>query len=156
MVALLFGALISPTDSVSVLALFKKAGVPEYLRTLVESESLFNDATGVVLFTILLEAAAKGNGLSLPFAVWNSIVVSGAVCSLALDWAVLRFSFLASLKIISWKIPCVWSWPMVLSGRRKFFTIRAPLLPLQPACYSAINGSMDINIHFKDLQIKLV
>jgi CPA1 family monovalent cation:H+ antiporter len=76
-VALLFGALISPTDPVSVLALFKKAGVPEDLRILVEGESLFNDATGVVLFTILLEAAAKGNGLSLPFALWDFVVVSG-------------------------------------------------------------------------------
>lgn len=76
MVALLFGALISPTDPVSVLALFKQANVPDDLRTLVEGESLFNDATGVVLFTILLEAAIGGHGLSVGAAAFEFIKVS--------------------------------------------------------------------------------
>lgn len=64
LVAMLFGALISPTDPVSVLALFSDAKAPEDLRTLIEGESLFNDATGVVLFTILLAAIIQGEGLS--------------------------------------------------------------------------------------------
>lgn len=76
MVALLFGALISPTDPVSVLALFRTAGAPEDLKTLVEGESLFNDATGVVLFTILLDAAAAGHDLSVPGAVAEFVKVS--------------------------------------------------------------------------------
>jgi CPA1 family monovalent cation:H+ antiporter len=41
--ALLFGALISPTDTVSVLAIMKKIKAPERLRTILEAESLFND-----------------------------------------------------------------------------------------------------------------
>jgi CPA1 family monovalent cation:H+ antiporter len=76
LVAMLFGALISPTDPVSVLALFRQAKAPEDLRTLVEGESLFNDATGVVLFTILLEAAMHGGGLSLPNAALEFAKVS--------------------------------------------------------------------------------
>ncbi|MCK4340188.1 MAG: sodium:proton antiporter [Phycisphaerae bacterium] len=76
MVALLFGALISPTDPVSVLALFKQARAPEDLRTLVEGESLFNDATGVVLFTILLEAVVNGTGLSPGSAAFVFVKVS--------------------------------------------------------------------------------
>jgi CPA1 family monovalent cation:H+ antiporter len=93
--ALLFGALISPTDPVSVLALFRMSRAPEDLRVLVEGESLFNDATGVVLFTILLEAAMTGGELSVGAAAFEFIKVStgglvlGGVLGLA-AFAVLR------------------------------------------------------------------
>ncbi len=52
--ALLYGAMISATDPVSVLALFKKLGAPKRLNTIVEGESLFNDGTAVVVFKIIL------------------------------------------------------------------------------------------------------
>jgi len=52
--ALLFGALISATDPVAVVALFKDLGAPSRLGTLVEGESLCNDGTAIVLFNILL------------------------------------------------------------------------------------------------------
>ncbi|HEY4037984.1 MAG TPA: cation:proton antiporter, partial [Burkholderiaceae bacterium] len=60
--ACLFGALIAATDPVSVIALFKEAGVRGRLRTLIEAESLFNDATAAVLFAV---AAAYTEGQSL-------------------------------------------------------------------------------------------
>ena len=53
-VALLFGALISATDPVAVIALFKELGTPERLTILVEGESLLNDATAIVIVGILL------------------------------------------------------------------------------------------------------
>ena len=59
-VALLFGALISATDPVSVIALFRRLGVPSRLTTLVDAESLFNDGTAAVLFAIVLAAVADG------------------------------------------------------------------------------------------------
>lgn len=52
--ALLFGALISATDPVAVIALFQELGVPKKLMILVEGESLFNDATAIVTFGIVL------------------------------------------------------------------------------------------------------
>ncbi|MFQ5778374.1 MAG: cation:proton antiporter, partial [Terriglobia bacterium] len=57
-VALLFGALISATDPVAVVALFKELGAPPRLGILVEGESLFNDGTAIVLFNILLGVVA--------------------------------------------------------------------------------------------------
>ncbi|WP_305906796.1 cation:proton antiporter [Methylomarinum sp. Ch1-1] len=53
-VALLFGALISATDPVAVVAIFKNLGISKRLTVLVEGESLFNDATAIVLFNMIL------------------------------------------------------------------------------------------------------
>lgn len=68
LVALLFGAMISATDPVSVLALFKQMHLDHRLSTLVEGESLFNDGTAVVIFKLLLSLALMGavSGESLP------------------------------------------------------------------------------------------
>ena len=59
--ALVFGVLIAATDPISVLALFKEMGAPQRLGVIVESESLFNDGTAVVLFQILLASMAGGS-----------------------------------------------------------------------------------------------
>ncbi len=64
-VALLFGALISATDPVAVVALFKELGAPLRLNVLVEGESLFNDATAIVVFGILLSMVMDGSTLTL-------------------------------------------------------------------------------------------
>ena len=61
--AALFGVLIAATDPVSVIATFKEAKVEGRLRLLVESESLFNDSTAAVAFTIAL-AFAMGQTMS--------------------------------------------------------------------------------------------
>jgi len=52
--AMLFGALISATDPVSVIGLFKNMGAPAGLTTVLEGESLFNDASAIVTFNIVL------------------------------------------------------------------------------------------------------
>ena len=53
-VCLLLGAILSATDPVAVVAIFKDLGAPKRLAILVEGESLFNDATAIVLFNILV------------------------------------------------------------------------------------------------------
>ena len=54
-VGLLFGAAVAATDPVAVISVFEKLGVPRRLRFLVDSESLLNDGTSIVIFTIVLE-----------------------------------------------------------------------------------------------------
>ncbi len=60
-IAFLFGSLISATDPVAVLALFKEYGAPRRLSLLFEGESLFNDGTGLALFLVALEFAVKND-----------------------------------------------------------------------------------------------
>jgi len=57
---LLFGALISPTDPIAVLSIFKKIGAPKRLEICVSGESLFNDGIGIVMFLTLYHFAFAG------------------------------------------------------------------------------------------------
>ncbi len=59
--AWLLGAILSATDPVAVIALFRKLGAPQRLTILVEGESLFNDASAIVLSRILVGVALAGS-----------------------------------------------------------------------------------------------
>lgn len=76
--ALVFGAIVSATDPVSVVALFRKMGVPQRLRILLEGESLFNDGTAIVIFQLMVAAAISGAAsFNLAIGVVDFLVVSG-------------------------------------------------------------------------------
>ncbi len=52
--AFIFGALIAPTDTATVLEIFRRAKVPARLSAMLETEAGFNDATGIVVFSVVL------------------------------------------------------------------------------------------------------
>lgn len=54
MSSLLFAALIVPTDTISILSVFKEMKIPAKLTSLVEGESLFNDGTAIIIFKLIL------------------------------------------------------------------------------------------------------
>ena len=64
LVAFAFSALIAPTDVAMVIEVFKKVKVPKMLSTLMESESSFNDATGIIAFSSIV-ALAFASGSSV-------------------------------------------------------------------------------------------
>ncbi|MDD2871960.1 MAG: sodium:proton antiporter [Candidatus Gracilibacteria bacterium] len=64
LVCLLFGVLISATDPVAVLSIFKTLGAPRRLTMLFEGESLFNDGTSVAMFLVILGVILEGGTVS--------------------------------------------------------------------------------------------
>ena len=74
-VCLLLGSIVSATDPVAVVALFKELGAPKRLNILVEGESLLNDATAIVLYGILITMVLAGGEADVSGGLWSFVRV---------------------------------------------------------------------------------
>lgn len=87
----LFGALISPTDPIAALAIVRSSGASKEMEIKLVGESLFNDATGVMLFLVVLGIIQTGD--IRPSLLAHELFVSpigGAALGLALGWLATR------------------------------------------------------------------
>ncbi|MFV1956987.1 MAG: Na+/H+ antiporter, partial [bacterium] len=79
-VALLVGVMITPTDPISVLALFKRLGVSKRLSMIMEGESVFNDGTGIVLYGVLVGIITSGTfSLGSSVLLFLKVVIGGLI-----------------------------------------------------------------------------
>lgn len=81
--ALLTGAILSATDPIAVVAVFRRLRVPRTLATIVECESLFNDAVAVVLYRAVLLGLALGSAQAGPIAVVALRTLAGVAAGVA-------------------------------------------------------------------------
>ncbi|MEP2234783.1 MAG: cation:proton antiporter [Alteripontixanthobacter sp.] len=91
-VCLLLGAILSATDPVAVVAIFKDLGAPKRLAVLVEGESLFNDATAIVLFNILAAMILTGADASIGDGALSflTVFIGGSLVGLVLSWIYIK------------------------------------------------------------------
>ncbi len=89
--ALVLGAIVSPPDAVATTTILKRLGVPRRLVTILEGESLVNDATGLVLYRLAIAATMTG-AFSLSEAALSFPVVGlgGVLIGLAMGWIVVQ------------------------------------------------------------------
>ncbi|MGX7595300.1 cation:proton antiporter [Planococcus plakortidis] len=86
--AFLLAAILTPTDPVSVTAILKESSGAEQIADVVEGESMINDGTSIVFFTIFLTMYQTGNGFSLGKFTMELLLVSigGAILGVAIGW----------------------------------------------------------------------
>jgi monovalent cation/hydrogen antiporter len=88
--ALVLGAIVSPTDAIAATTVAQRLGVPRRIVTILEGESLVNDATGIVAYRVAVAAVVTGT-----FSVWEAGLqfvvgaIGGVVVGLAVGWLVI-------------------------------------------------------------------
>jgi CPA1 family monovalent cation:H+ antiporter len=93
-VGFMLGAIVSPPDSVAPMALMRHLRLPRRLVTILEGESLVNDATALVIFSFALDALLTGAFSPAMAAAKFVVIVAGEILyGIAVGWAMLRLRY---------------------------------------------------------------
>ena len=87
--ATVLGAIVGPTDETAAIAIVSRLRVPRRLVVLIKAESLFNDATSLVIFNVALVAAVTG-AFSWASGLWQLVIdaAGGVAIGLAVGWVI--------------------------------------------------------------------
>ncbi|HEY7591315.1 MAG TPA: Na+/H+ antiporter [Candidatus Limnocylindrales bacterium] len=120
-VAFALGAIVAPPDAIAATAVFRRLGVPRRIVTILEGESLINDATALVTFRTAL-AVAAGSALTLSELAADFVVVAvvglvvGLVVGVAVAWVTARIGDPVFAIVITFIAPVASYLPAELLG----------------------------------------
>ena len=77
--AFVFSSMIAPTDTATVLEIFRRAKLPRKLSTLMETEAAFNDAAGIIIFTIVLTSIGVSSESLIQASISFATIFGGGV-----------------------------------------------------------------------------
>jgi CPA1 family monovalent cation:H+ antiporter len=126
--ALLFGALIAPTDPIAVLAILKKSNVSKKMYVKIGAESLFNDGIAIVIFIAILETATSGQVVT-PLGVIELLVREG-LGGLALGGLFGLITYRLLKSVDDYKVEVLLTLALVMGG----YTIAEYLHVSAPIC----------------------